>query len=232
MLRDGPASLFIYFLLQMLLALLSFAIPTGPSPRGRPSTAASDVPLIWSAVTWAGFKGHGGVRGWCQWTWCAPSSPCWSLWRCPQIPRHPWTVRADLGSDLSRLRLWCQNGLSIHFWGLSPSRCRGLMCLGPTHPRLPLTSHPSAGWRCVAGSSRWGPPAPPEGGRPRRAHIWPPAHPGRTWTWMPCTHAEGFLFVWTGFTSILMLKPLRVTLPAKPVVSGRVSNWGGGVIRS
>lgn len=55
----------------------------------------------------------------------------------------------------------------------------------------------------------------------------------RTCTWMPCTHTEVFLFVGTGFTSILMLKPLRVTLPAKPVVSGRVSNWGGSkVIKS
>lgn len=196
----------------MLPALLGFPV------RRDHSLLTAPLHLIWPRVAWAGFKGHGGVRGWCRWTWCAPSSPCWSLWRCPRTPRRPWTVRADVGSD---------SGASSHLWGLSPSRCRGLMCLGPTRPRLPPTSRPSAGWRCVSGSSRWGAPAPPEGGCPRRAHIWPPAHPGetgRTWTW---TDAEVFPSVWTGFTSTLMLKPLRVTLPAKPVVSGRVSNLGG-----
>lgn len=32
------------------------------------------------------------VTGWCRWTWCVPSSRCWSPWRCPQTPRRPWTV--------------------------------------------------------------------------------------------------------------------------------------------
>lgn len=39
---------------------------------------------------------------------------------------------------------------------------------------------------------------------------------------------RSFFLAGAGFTSVLMLKPLRVTLPARPAASGRVSNWGGG----
>lgn len=214
------------FLLQMLLAFLSFPVQPDHSHVTGPPTAASDDPST-------GCMCRLQRSRWCQ-RLVSVNMVCSFL-----TVLKPLTVSTNSSSSMnckgrSGLRSEpVQNGPSIHFWGLSPSRCRGLMCLGPTRPRLPSTSRPSAGWRCVSGSSRWGPPAPPEGGRPRRAHIWPPTHPGqtgRTWTWMPYPHAQALFFVRTGFTSILMLKPLRVTLPAKPVVSGRVSNWGRGKV--